>query len=434
LPRLLASATILAARLTYWTDPEETERKLTSTQSQQAPPSHGPLDGVKVLDLSEDIAGSFCGRLLADYGADVLKLEPPTGASLRRMGPFFGDDPHPEKSLFYLLMNLNKKGATLNLETVTGRNILKRLVPHVDVVIESYRPGYLADIGVGYDDLVAENSSLIMTSITPFGQTGPYSQYKGEEVVNYAMGLIMSISGIQGEEPLKHGGFQAQYEGGLNGAASTSMALFMQSNTGEGQHIDISVTECVASTAMATQTTYTFMGGTLPRRRLSGSNFGHPMPCKDGWIIVQTGGGATWDTIAEFFGDPQLKEPKFADPAQRLRNTVELDQVVLDSIKERGKWDLFTKAAEARMLFGLVQTPLELLECPQLKSRDFYREIDHPVIGKVKVPASLFNLSLTPYQYTRPAPTLGQHNSEIYVDGLEYSREDFVRLRQLDVI
>ena len=387
-----------------------------------------------MLDLSEDIAGSFCGRLLADYGADVLKLEPPTGASLRRMGPFFGDDPHPEKSLFYLLMNLNKKGATLNLETVTGRNILKRLVPHVDVVIESYRPGYLAELGVGYDDLVAENSSLIMTSITPFGQTGPYSQYKGEEVVNYAMGLIMSISGIQGEEPLKHGGFQAQYEGGLNGAASTSMALFMQGNTGEGQHIDISVTECVASTAMATQTTYSFMGGTLPRRRPSGSNFGHPMPCQDGWIIVQTGGGATWDTIAEFFGDPQLKEPKFADPAQRLRNTVELDQVVLDSIKERGKWDLFTKAAEARMLFGLVQTPSELLECPQLKSRDFYREIDHPVIGKVKVPASLFNLSLTPYQYTRPAPTLGQHNSEIYVDGLEYSREDFVRLRQLDVI
>ena len=407
---------------------------MTSTQSQQAPLTHGPLDGVKALDLSEDIAGSFCGRLLADYGAEVLKLEPPTGVSLRRMGPFFGDDPHPEKSLFYLLMNLNKKGATLNLETVTGRNILERLVPHVDVVIESYRPGYLTDLGLGYDDLRDSNPSLIMTSITPFGQTGPYSQFKGEEVVNYAMGLIMSISGVQGEEPLKHGGFQAQYEGGLNGAAATSMALFMQSNTGEGQHIDVSVTECVASTAMATQTMYPFMGGTLPRRRPSGSNFGHPMPCKDGWIIVQTGGGATWDTIADFFGDPQLKEPKFADPAQRLRNTEELDQVVLDSIKDRGKWDLFTKAAEARMLFGLVQTPSELLECPQLESRDFYREIDHPVIGKVKVPAALFNLSLTPYQYIRPAPTLGQHNSEIYLDGLEYSRENFVRLRQLNVI
>ena len=331
-------------------------------------------------------------------------------------------------------MNLNKKGATLNLETITGRNILKRLVPHVDVVIESYRPGYLADLGIGYDGLVAENPSLIMTSITPFGQTGPYSQYQGEEVVNYAMGLIMSISGVQGEEPLKHGGFQAQYEGGLNGAAATSMVLFMQSNSGEGQHIDVSVTECVASTAMATQTMYPFMGGTLPRRRASGGDFGHPMPCKDGWIIVQTGGGATWDTIANFLGDPQLLEPKFAEPDQRLRNSEELDQVVLESIKDRGKWDLFTKAAEARILFGLVQTPSELAVCPQLESRDFYREVDHPVIGKVKVPASLFNLSLTPYQYSRPAPTLGQHNSEIYVDGLEYSREDYVRLRQLDVI
>jgi crotonobetainyl-CoA:carnitine CoA-transferase CaiB-like acyl-CoA transferase len=407
---------------------------LTSPESHQAVLSHGPLDGVKVLDLSEDIAGSFCGRLLADYGADVLKVEPPAGAALRRMGPFFGDHPHPEKSLFYLLMNLNKKGATLNLETITGRNILKRLVPHVDVVIESYRPGYLADLGIGYDGLVAENPSLIMTSITPFGQTGPYSQYQGEEVVNYAMGLIMSISGVQGEEPLKHGGFQAQYEGGLNGAAATSMVLFMQSNSGEGQHIDVSVTECVASTAMATQTMYPFMGGTLPRRRASGGDFGHPMPCKDGWIIVQTGGGATWDTIANFLGDPQLLEPKFAEPDQRLRNSEELDQVVLESIKDRGKWDLFTKAAEARILFGLVQTPSELAVCPQLESRDFYREVDHPVIGKVKVPASLFNLSLTPYQYSRPAPTLGQHNSEIYVDGLEYSREDYVRLRQLDVI
>ena len=412
---------------------------MTSTQSPKGPLAHGPLahgplDGVKVLDLSEDIAGSFCGRLLADYGADVLKVEPPTGAALRRMGPFFGDDPHPEKSLFYLLLNLNKKGATLNLETVTGRNILKRLVPHIDVVIESYRPGYLAGLGVGYDDLQAENPSLIMTSITPFGQTGPYSQYQGEEVVNYAMGLIMSISGVQGKEPLKHGGFQAQYEGGLNGAASTAVALFMQGETGEGQHIDVSVTECVASTAMAAQSMYPFMGGTLPRRRPSGSNFGHPMPCKDGWIIVQTGGGATWDTIADFFGDPQLLEPKFADPAQRLRNSEELDEVVLDAIKDRGKWDLFPKAAQARMLFGLVQTPAELAECPQLESRGFYREIEHPVIGKIKVPAVLFNLSLTPYTQTNPAPTLGQHNREIYVDGLGYTQEEIGRLRQLDVI
>ena len=372
--------------------------------------THGPLDGVKVLDLSEDIAGSFCARLLADYGADVLKLEPPVGAALRRMPPFFEDDPHPEKSLFFLAMNLNKKSATINLKTAAGWELFRELIPHVDVVVESYRPGYLADLGLGYEALEAINPGLVMTSITPFGQTGPYSQYAGEEIVSYAMGLIMSISGLQDREPLKHGGFQAQYEGGLNGAAA------------------------VASTMMATQSMYPFIGGTQPRRRPSGSNFGHPMACEDGWIIVQTGGGATWETIANFFRDPRLHEERFTDTAQRNRNGEELDRIVLESISERGKWDLFTEAATSRMLFGLVQTPSELAECPQLESRDFYREIEHPVIGKIKVPAMLFNMSLTPYQYVMPAPTLGQHNREIYVDGLGLTPRDLTVLRQTDAI
>lgn len=394
----------------------------------------GPLDGVKVLDLSEDIAGSFCARLLADYGAEVLKLEPPSGSALRRMPPFFGDDPHSEKSLFFLALNLNKKGATLNLENATGRDILKRLVPHVDVIVESYRPGYLADLNLGYADFEPLNPSLVMTSITPFGQTGPYSQYEGGEIVNYALGMIMSISGLSGREPLKHGGFQAQYEGGLNAAAATAMALFMQGDTGEGQHVDVSVTECVASTAMATQTMYPFMGGTQARRSPVGTNFGHPMPCEDGWVIVQAGGGASWDNIADFFGAPELHGPQFSVTAQRNQNGEDLDRLLIESIKNRGKWELFTKAAQSRMLFGLVQTPLELAECPQLQSREFYREVEHPVIGKIRVPAVLFNLSLTPYKYTRPAPTLGQHNHEIYVDGLDFSVEDYVRLRQTDAI
>ena len=189
---------------------------------------NGMLEGVKVLDLSEDVAGSFCARLLADYGADVLKLEPPAGAALRRLGPFFEDDPHPEKSLFFLLANLNKKGATLNLETVTGKNIIRRLVEHVDVIVETYKPGWMGSLGLGHDDLAELNPGLITTSITPFGQDGPYSGYEGGEIVEYAMSMIMSISGIQGREPLKHGGFQAQYEGGLFAAGATSMALFAQ--------------------------------------------------------------------------------------------------------------------------------------------------------------------------------------------------------------
>ncbi len=394
----------------------------------------GVLSGVKVLDLTEDVAGSFCARLLGDYGADVLKLEPPGGAALRRMGPFHHDDPHPEKSLFFLLLNLNKKGATLNLETDTGKNILRRLAGYVDVIVESYRPGYLESLGLGHESLAADNPGLITTSITPFGQEGPYSQYQGGEIVEYAMSMVMSISGVQGREPLKHGGFQAQYEGGLFGAAATAMALFAQGNTGQGEHVDVSITECLASTMMATQTIYPFLGGVQARRRAEGSNFENPMPCKDGWIIVQAGGGATWEDIANFFEAPELLEPRFADRAQRARNGAEMDRVIIDAIKDREKWELFPKAAAARMLFGIVQTPMELVDCPQLESRGFYREVEHPVIGKIKVPAELFKLTETPYQLRLAAPTLGQHNREIYVEGLGYDAEQLVQLRQLGVV
>jgi len=393
----------------------------------------GPLSGIKVLDLSEDIAGSFCARLLADYGADVLKVEPPDGSAMRRIGPYYHDEADPEKSLFFLILNLNKKGSTLDLKSHAGRRILRELVPHIDLVIESYRPGYLADLGLGYEDLAKINPGVVMTSITPFGQSGPYSQYAGEEIVSYAMGMVMGISGVQGRPPLKHGGFQAQYQGGLFGAGATAMALFAQDRQGVGQHVDVSITECVASTMMATQTIYPFIGG-VQIRRADGTMWENPMPCKDGWIIVQAGGGATWEDIADFFQAPELLEERFADRAQRVRNGSAMDQVVLDAIKDREKWELFPKAAEKRMLFGLVQTPSELAECPQLESRDFYRETEHPVIGKVKVPAELFRMSPAGYQLRMPAPTLGQHNDEVYGAGLGYSAEELVVMQQNGVI
>ena len=394
----------------------------------------GMLDGVKVLDLSEDIAGSFCTRLLADYGADVLKVEPPSGAQLRRMGPFFQDDPNPEKSLFYLPLNLNKKGITLNLETTAGQNILKRLSLHVDIIVESYEPGYMKSLGLSYDELSKDKPGLIMTSITPFGQDGPYASYKGGEIVEYAMSMVMSISGLADREPLKHGGFQAQYQGGLFAAAATSIGLYGQSNNGVGEHIDVSIVECLASTMMATQTIYPFVGATQARRQSVGDAFSNPMPCEDGWIIVQAGGGATWEDISDFFQEPKLLEPRFSEPAQRANNGAEMDEIIINSIKSRGKWELFTKAADARMLFGLVQPPSELIDCPQLESREFFREIQHPTIGNIKVPAELFKVSETPYQLHSAAPTLGQNNHEIYVEGLGYSTSEYSQLRQLNII
>ena len=396
--------------------------------------TEGILGGVRVLDLSQDIAGSFCARLLADYGAEVIKVEPPEGAALRRMGPFYRDDQHPEKSLFFFLLNLNKMGVALDIESEGGKQIFVELAAGADVVVETFKPGYLEGLGLDYARLEEINPRLVLASITPFGQDGPYSQFEGEEIVSYAMGAIMSISGTQDREPLKHGGVQAQYEAGLNAAAATSIALFIQQRTGEGQHLDISITECVSSTMIENQTLYAFTGAVQGRRSLEASAFGHPMPCKDGWAICQAGGGVTWEDIARFFGSPELLQPSFASGAESGDYDPEMDGTIIEAIKDRGKWELFDSASKMRVLVGPVQTPEDLARCPQLEARGFYREVDHPVMGKLKVPAVLFNPSVAPYQLRSPAPLLGQHNQEVYHGRLGYSLEDLKRLGHMGVV
>ena len=394
----------------------------------------GALEGVRVIDVSQDMAGSFCARLLADYGAEVIKVEPPGGAALRRMGPFHEDDPHPEQSLTFLVLNLNKLGVTLDIECQAGRGIFRRLVQDADIVVETFTPGYLASLGLDHGSLEETNPRLIMTSISPFGQEGPYSRYHGEEIVSYAMGAAMSVSGTQDREPLKHGGFQAQYEAGLNAAAATSMALLFQGRTGEGQHLDISTAECVGSTMIANQSLYAFTGSVQARMKPDASRFGHPMPCKDGWVILQTGGEAGWSDIAGLFGTPELLSPHLHGQAQRGQYSPEMDTILLEALADRGKWDLFRDASRMGILSGVVQTPKDLDGCPQLEARGFYREVDHPVMGRLKVPAVLLNLSLTPYQLRHPAPLLGQDNPAVYCDRLGYTRGKLVRMRRAGVV
>lgn len=393
------------------------------------------LDDIRVLDISKGIAGPFCAKILGDFGADVIKVEPPGGETGRTMGPFFHDDPHPEKSLFFLLLNLNKRGITLNLETRTGAKIFKELVREADLVVESFQPGYLKSLGLDYASLEKVNPRVVMTSITTFGQTGPYSHFKGEEIVAYAMAGIMSISGTADREPLKHGGFQAQYEGGLNGALSSVFALLVRDFTGEGQHVDVSIQESVASTMVRIQPNYSWTGSVQGRRRPVGSMFGNIMPCKDGYFISQPGGGATWDQIAEFYGHEELKEPRFANVEERAAHGGEFDEIILNAVKDRTMAEMFRTASEQyRMLFGISQTPKDLANCPQLESRDFYQEVDHPVIGKIKVPFTLFNMTETPSRYRTPAPLLGQHNEEVYTGLLSYTKEDLAKLRGLNII
>jgi crotonobetainyl-CoA:carnitine CoA-transferase CaiB-like acyl-CoA transferase len=264
-----------------------------------------------------------------------------------------------------------------------------------------------------------------MVSVTPFGQTGPYSSYESEEIVTYALSGIMSISGTADREPLKHGGMQSQYEGGMNGALAAMVALYTRDLTGEGQHVDVSLQEVVTSTLIIHQPFYSWAGAVQGRRRPGGSSYGQVQRCKDGYFVWQTGGGAEWTDIVEFFGAEALKEERFATVAGRTMHGDELDQLVLDSTENRTMAELFSTASEKyHMLFGIVQEPDDIAQCPHLDARDFYQEIDHPVIGRIKVPFRMWSMSESAATYRRPAPLLGQHNAEVYgeVLGLDAAR------------
>ena len=374
----------------------------------------GILDDLVVLDLSEGVAGPLCARLLADYGAKVVKIEPPGGGSSRSLHPFMGDDADPEKSLFHLLLNLNKRGITLDITKPEGAELFRKLARKADIIVESFTPGYLASLGLDYESLERENPGLIMTSITPFGQTGPYSQYKGNEIVAYATSGIMAISGESDREPLQHGGFPALYEAGMNGFIGTNAALLCRDIDGLGQQVDVSIQEVVASSLIVNQPYYSFAGGVQGRRQAEGTNFGQVMPCKDGYFIAQPGGGATWDAIADFFERPELKEHRFADLDERVHNGAEMDSIILAATENRTMAEMFKTAAEKyRMLLGIVQTPEDLANCPQLEARSFYEEVEHPVVGKIRVPFRLWNMSEGSAAYRTPAPLVGQHTAEV---------------------
>ena len=393
------------------------------------------LDDLRVLDISQGIAGPLCARLMGDFGADVIKIEPPAGECGRHMPPFFQDDPDPEKSLFFLLANLNKRGVTLDLDQPEGAAMLRQLARNADVIVESFAPGHLARFGLDHAALGKDNPGLIMTSITPFGQTGPYNYYQGNEIVAYATGGIMAVSGTADREPLQHGGFPAQYESAMNGMLATLLALVARDLTGLGQQVDVSMQEVVASSLVINQPCYSFTGGVQGRRRAEGSSFGHIMPCKDGYFVCQEGGGATWEQLADFFGLPELKEERFADPGQRLVNGHALDELILDATKDRTMAEMFKTASEQyRMLLGIVQTPADLAACKQLEVRRFYEEVEHPVIGRIAVPFRWWSMSESAAEYRRPAPLLGQHNAEVYAELLGCAEADLAALRKRGIV
>ncbi len=390
---------------------------------------------MRVLDLSAGISGSYASRLMAGWGAEVIKVEKPgSGDSARQIAPFKNNIPNLETSALFLYLNTNKKSITLNLESYTGINILKELLKSTDILIENFHPGRMSELGLDYPLLEVIYPRLIMDSISWFGQKGFYSEYKASAMVAYAMGGQMYVCGQPDREPLNAGAAIGEHIGGLYGFIGAMMALQYREKTGQGQHVDISIFECLAGSHQFTLTWPEYSGVTLERPGWPGSRA--PLSfykCADGYINLRLQ-GIEMGFLSQLFGLPELADdPRFNSYAMRVKNIKELEALVTEKVALLNKQEVFRMAGEWRQLCGYVATPGDLLTDPQYRSRDFWVKTDHPIAGNMQYPGSPVKMTDTTWESGR-APLLGEHNTEVYGNLLGYSKEDIMRLRELNVI
>ena len=316
--------------------------------------SQQTLADIRVLDLSQGVAGPYCAKLLAGSGAEVIKVEPPdTGDISRSLGPFLGDGGPTRRSALFLYLNTDKKGVTLDLENPAGREAIHRLVRESDILIESFPPGFLESLDLGYATLSQVNPGLIHTSVTPFGQWGPYCNYKGSDLVAQATGALMCTIGLPDKEPLKIGGETALYTTGVSAFSATMIALHVRDARGFGQKVDVSAMETIAVAQIHSSIHYQF--GRVPARRES-----NLVPAKDGWVSPGLETGApegTWPKVCELMGTPELADdPRFNTPEARRENQEELREVVGRWAGSVPKEEIYHTLQGMRTITGYVAT------------------------------------------------------------------------------
>ena len=394
------------------------------------------LEGVKVLDLTHHIAGPYCTKLLADFGADVVKIERPGGDPARRMAPFFHDEADPEKSLVFAYLNTNKQSVTLNLKSEKGIQVLKSLVEESDVLVENFAPKVMPSLGLDFETLQRTNPSLVMTSISNFGQTGPYRDYKAADIVEYALGGLMYIFGAYDGGPLKHAFNQAQLKAGTDAAAATLMATYHQRLTGEGQHVDVSIQEAVATGLRDVVNNFTYTGAVRRRQPNHSGDLNRIRASADGHLLPSPGltAGLNWKTVVDFLDLPELDDERFSTPTARLVNAEELGRILDEYFINQNKYNMFHASHEKRFIFGVVQSPEEVMADPQFAARNYFVDIDHPALGTLRYPGAPFEMSGTPWEARSPAPTLGQHNQEVIGQRLGHTNEQLAQMRAMQII
>lgn len=398
------------------------------------------LSHLRVLDLSDGVAGAHCTTLLAGLGADVIKVEPPQGDLLRRYGRFPGDHAHPERSALFLYENAGKRSITVDLRQKAGGKLLLEMARSADVVVESFSPGVLGQMGLGYQQLQKANPRIVLTSITWFGQTGPYRHWSGGPMVTFALGGLMELSGEPEREPLRMPSFVLERIVGLNAFTATLAATYVAATSALGQTVDVSFMETVASIHEHTVPAVVFKGEAPSRV----GNLSLPwilVPCKDGHLGFNgVTGGNRWERLCSLLGMPELKDdPRFKDGGARNRNGHELAMVIYNWASDKEKNEVFHRAQRAGLPLGYVQEVDEVLAMEQLRVRGFFVAVDHPAAGTLEYPALPLRYSdgaqrgPEPPRTLRRAPLLGEHTEEVLAS-IGYSRDDVVRLRQIGAV
>lgn len=388
-----------------------------------------PLEGVKVLDFSQGTSGGISTKFMAVMGADVVKVESPgIGDVARAQGPFPGDVPHPEKSGQFLYLNTNKRGITLSLEHPTGRDLACRLVEWADIVVENFPPGQFAEWGLGYDAIEEINHEAILVSIAPFGQSGPYRDFRGNDMIAQALGGILYVTGEPKREPLRIGGEPAEYFAGLSAFSGALVALTYREFSGVGQHVDVSAHEGIAVAQMYSALSYIFTGNERGRQAAS------PLyRVTDGQVGVSLR-QQDWPGFCQMIGRPELEQDeRFKDMPARRANQEALTAIINEWIGDKKKQDLYHEAQKMGMTWGYICDTKDLMESPQYQHRGYFTEIDHPVAGRLTYPGMPMKWGNQSWGL-RPAPLLGQHNAEVYGSLLGWTQEDLVLMRTTGVI
>ena len=381
----------------------------------------------------------MCGKMFADMGAEVIKLEPVgAGDEMRAHPPFPGDVPHPEKSGSFLYLNTSKKSITLDPSTSAGAEVFRKLIVGADVLIENHQPGHLDRIGLGYEALNALNPRLILTSITPFGQTGPYRDWKGTDLIEFAMSLTgyntpTMIDDPERENPLRAPGHQAEMMGATAAAAATMFAIFHREATGLGQWIDAPCWQAVASTSKIEMAALTYAGVPFSRMRGNVATGLEPLPCKDGYVYTLWAADSHYKALKTLLHNPPEFESEVFDLlVGRQANDDVLRPMIRHELLKYDTEYLVSEGQRLGLTIGPVFTVAQAANHPHLRARNAFVEIDHPVAGRFEYPRSLVQMTATPPTSTR-APLLGEHNAEI-LGRLGYSLDEQQGMRAAGVI